>query len=91
MVYSKGPSFGTGRGAGQRAQRQQPRRETELGVRFAGPDKLIHLIGLGEVVPHLGRGVAERRHRLVQATEGFPKWEATHVLDSQTGHLGHAE
>ena len=25
------------------------RHETEIGVRFAGPDKLVHLIGAGEV------------------------------------------
>ena len=39
---------------GQAAQRHQPRHETEIGVRFAGPDKLVHLIGLGEVVQAWG-------------------------------------
>ena len=28
--------------------------EPQIGVRFAGPDQLVHLIGLGEVVPRLG-------------------------------------
>ena len=44
----------SGIGAGQGAERQQPRHEAEIGVRFAGPDKLVHLIGLGEVVDRLG-------------------------------------
>ncbi len=48
-----------GVGAGQAAQRQQPRHEAEIGVRFAAPDKLVHLIGLGEVVQRLGRCFAE--------------------------------
>ena len=33
-----------GVGARQRAQRHQPRHETPVGVRFAGLDKLIHLV-----------------------------------------------
>ena len=33
-----------GVGAGKGAQRQQPRHEAEIGVRFAGPDKLVHLV-----------------------------------------------
>ena len=37
--------------AGQAAQRHQPHHEAKIGVRFAGRDKLVHLIGLGEVVP----------------------------------------
>ena len=36
---------------GQRAQRHQPRHKTEIGVRFAGRDKLVHLIGHGEAAP----------------------------------------
>ena len=40
---------------GQAAQRHQPRHETEIGVRFAGPDKLVDLIEAGEVVSGLGR------------------------------------
>ena len=36
--------------------------EAQIGVRFAGRDKLIHLIGLGEVVARLGRSVADRLH-----------------------------
>ena len=35
-------------------------------------NKLIHLIGLGEVVPRLGRVVAECLHRPVQVAQGFP-------------------
>ena len=49
-----------------------PRLKTEIGVRFAGRDMLVHLIGLGEVVQRLGRGFAERLHRPVQAAEDFP-------------------
>ena len=33
-------------------------------------NKLIHLIGLGEVVARLGRSVAECLHRPVQAADG---------------------
>ena len=44
----------TGVGAGQAAQRHQPRHEAQIGVRFAGPDQLVHLVGQGEVVPRLG-------------------------------------
>ena len=44
-------------GAGQRAERHQPRHKAEIGVRFAGRNKLVHLIGLGEVVLRLGRGL----------------------------------
>ena len=40
--------------ARQAAQRHRPRHEPQIGVRFAGPDQLVHLIGLGEVVPRLG-------------------------------------
>ena len=36
--------------AGQRAQHQQPRHETQLGGLFSGRDKLVHLIEAGEVV-----------------------------------------
>ena len=39
-----------GVGAGQRAQRHRARHETEIGVRFAGLDQLIHLIEAGEVL-----------------------------------------
>ena len=40
-------------------------------MRFAGCHHLVHLIGLGEVVPCLGRGVAERLHRPVQSAKDF--------------------
>ena len=45
--------------------------KAQIGVRFTGPDQLVHLIGLGEVVPRLGRGVAVRLHRPIQAAEDF--------------------
>ena len=61
-----------GVGTGQAAQHQQPRHEAQVGVRFAGRNKLVHLGGLGEVVPRLRRGVADRLNRSVQAAEGFP-------------------
>ena len=38
---------------------------TQIGVRFTGVDKLVHLIGLGEVVKRLGRGLTEHIHRPV--------------------------
>ena len=60
-----------GIGAGQRAQRQQPRHEAQIGVRFAGRDKLVHLIGLGEVVARLGRSFADRLDRPVQIGDDF--------------------
>ena len=41
-------------GAGQGTQCHQPRHEAEIGVRFAGPDQLVHLIEAGEVAPRLG-------------------------------------
>ena len=59
-------------GAGQRAQRQQPRHETAIRVRFAGRHQLVHLIGNGEVVPRLGGCFAERRHQyVIQAGDNF--------------------
>ena len=60
-----------GVGAGQATQRHQPRHEAHVGVRFAGRNKLVHLVGLGEVVPRLGRGGVDRLHRPIQATGGF--------------------
>ena len=33
-----------------RWERHHTRHEAEIGVRFAGPDKLMHMVGLGEVV-----------------------------------------
>lgn len=35
----------------ERAARQQARQEAEIGVRFPGRNKLVHLIGLGKVEP----------------------------------------
>ena len=60
-----------GVGAGQAAQHHHPRHEAEIRVRFAGRNKLIHLIEAGEVVNRLGRGVAELFHRPVQIRDGF--------------------
>ena len=45
--------------------------KAESGVRFAGRDKLVHLVGLGEVVERLRRGVADRGHRPIQAGDDF--------------------
>ena len=61
-----------GIGAGQGAERHRSRHEAEIRVRFTGPNKLVHLIGLGEMVCRLARGVAERLHRLAAPSEGFP-------------------
>ena len=61
----------SGVGARQAAQRQQPCHEPQISVRFAGPDKLVHLIEAGEVAPRLGWRLPERRYRPVQAGEDF--------------------
>ena len=55
-----------GVGAGQRAERHHPHHEAQIGVRFAGRDKLVYLIGLGEALPCRGRGLEGFRHRLAQ-------------------------
>ncbi len=57
--------------ARQRAQHHQPRHETPIGVRFAGRDKLVYLIGNGEASPRRWWGFAERLHRAGQIGEGF--------------------
>ena len=49
----------------------QPRHEAQIGVRFAGPDKLVYLIESGEVVERLRRGFADRGHRPAQVGENF--------------------
>ena len=46
--------------------------EAKIGFRFAGSHKLVHLVGLGEVVQRLGRGFADRLDRAVQIGQGFP-------------------
>ena len=46
-------------------------RTRRLDGRFAGPDKLVHLIGLGEVVARLGRGFAERLDGAAHTGEGI--------------------
>ena len=53
----------TGVGAWQGAQHQHPRHEAKIGFRFSGSHKLVHLVGLGEVVQRLGRGFADRLDR----------------------------
>ena len=55
-----------GVGAGQGAQRHRPRHEASFGVRFAGRDKLVHLIGEGEASPRRWWGFAERLDRAGQ-------------------------
>ena len=50
--------------------RHQPRHESEIGVRFAGRDKLVHLIGAGEVALCRGRGY-ERLGGTGQVGQGF--------------------
>ena len=72
-----------GVGAGQGAQRQQPRHEAEIGVRFAGRDQLVHLIGLGETplrravraerldgAGQIGQGIGDG-NQLAALTHGF--------------------
>ena len=85
-----------GVGAGQAAQHHQPRHEAWIGVRFAGDDKLVYLIGAGEVVNCLGRSVAEHLHRSTQAAERFPDGNQpgaltlralfSHVPQTKQGH-----
>ena len=61
-----------GVGAGQGAQRQQPRHEASIRVRFAGRDKLVYLIGEGEAPPRRWWGFAERLDGAAQIGQGFP-------------------
>ena len=65
---------------GRRAQRHQPRHEAEIGVRFAGRNKLVHLVEAGEVVQRLRRGVADRLHRPVQTRYDFRNGNQAAVL-----------
>ena len=53
------------------AERHRASHETEIGVRFAGPNQLVHLIGNGEAPPRLGRDVADRLHRAAHTGEGI--------------------
>ena len=59
-----------GVGAGQAAQRQQPRHEAEIGVRLASRDQLVHLIEAGEAPPRRW-GFAERLDRAGQIGDDF--------------------
>ena len=52
-------------------KRHHSRHEAPVRVRFAGPDKLVHLVEAGEVVERLGRGVADRLDRPVQIGDDF--------------------
>ena len=52
--------------AGQAAQHHEPRHEAQIGVCIAGRNELVHLVGLSEVVPRLGRGLEVFLHRPVQ-------------------------
>ena len=45
--------------------------KTEIVVRFAGADQLVHLIGKGETPPRLGRVVSDRFHGAAQTGEGI--------------------
>ena len=58
----------------------QPRHEAEIGVRFAGSDQLAHLIGKGEVMPRLGRGLGECLHGPVQTGDNFS--DGNHAVSS---------
>ena len=58
-----------GVGAGQGAQRHRAAHETEIGGRLAGRDKLVHLIGEGEMVLRRARGY-ERLDRAGQIGQG---------------------
>ena len=60
-----------GVGAGQGAQRHRPRHEAESRVRFAGPDKLVYLVGLGEVVQRLGAWRRGSTSRAAHTGEGI--------------------
>ena len=61
-----------GVGARQGAERHCARHETEIGVRFAGADKLVHLSGKGEAsLCRLGWGFAERLDRAGQIGDDF--------------------
>ena len=55
----------------QGAERQHPRHEAEVGVRFAGPDQQVYLIGNGEAPLCRGRGVADRLHGAAHTGEGI--------------------
>ena len=64
----------------QGAQRQQPRHETKLRLRFAGRDKLVYLIEAGEASPRrntTGVERVQRREPRIQRQSGMAKagWE----------------
>ena len=61
---------GSGVGARQRAQRHRSRHEAPIGVRFAGPDKQVHLIEAGEMALRRRRGY-ERLDGTGQIGQGF--------------------
>ena len=55
----------------QGAERHCAAHETKIGVRFAGPDQLVHLIEAGESPLRRWWGFAERLDRPIQAGENF--------------------
>ena len=59
-----------GVGPGQGAERHRAAHETQIGVRFAGRDKLVHLIGKGESPLRRLGCFAERLPRPVQIGQG---------------------
>ena len=65
---------------GQRAERHRPRHETEIGVRFAGADKLVYLIGEGEAPPCRWCGFADRLDGAAQIGQGFPRSEPSRLV-----------
>ena len=65
------PMLVAGVGARQGAERHHSRHEPQIGVRFAGRDKLVYLIGNGEASPRRWWGFADRLDRSVQIGQGF--------------------
>ena len=55
----------------QAAQRHHARHETAIWGRFAGPDKLVYLIGNGEAPPRRWWGFTERLDRTGQIGDDF--------------------
>ena len=85
-----------GGASGQGTQRHRSRHKAQIGVRFASPDKLVHLIGKGEAPPRRWWGFAERRH-VIQAGDNFTDrnqltaltlhgFSFSHVPQTRQGH-----
>ena len=71
----------------QGTERHQPRHETEIGVRFAGPDKLVHLIAEGEAPPRRWWGFAERLDRAGQINDDFSNGNQLAALTLHYGFI----